>query len=63
MLQRGEQMKLIAEQYHLDKESQIVYVRGSWPLVIGLERLCAKQFPGYELNIVSWDRLKELKGG
>lgn len=56
-------MKLIKEQYHLDKENNIVYVRGSWPLVMGLKQLCAKQFPGYELNIVSWDRLKELKGG
>lgn len=56
-------MKLIKEQYHLDEENNIVYVRGSYPLVLGLEKLCAKQFPGYELQIVSWDRLSQLKGG
>lgn len=56
-------MKLTKDQYHLDKESNIVYVRGSYPLVLGLKRLCAKQFPGYELHIVSWDYLEELKEG
>ena len=56
-------MKLTKQQYHLDKEQSIVYVRGSYPLVLGLEKLCAKQFPGYELNIVSWKRLEALKNG
>ena len=55
-------MKLKKEQYHLDKESKIVYVRGSWPLVMGLSKICYYQFPDYKLEIVSWPRLEELKG-
>ena len=56
-------MKLTKEQYHLDKEQEVVYVRGSYPLVLGLKKLCAKQFPGCEVQVVSWGRLEELKNG